>query len=82
MENHSLISGNPDAKGEARGVDGVVTPEHGKTPAVTEIAILAESELPETAPAGTRTACLSQCHVHSVAVCLLCAPQAGNKGLI
>jgi hypothetical protein len=56
MENHSHISGNPDARGEARGTDEVVTPEHGKTPAVTEIAILTDSELPETAPAGMRTA--------------------------
>jgi hypothetical protein len=75
MENYCHISGNPDAKGEARGVDEVATPEHGKTPAVTEIAILTESELPETAPAGTRT-----CQIHSEAMCLLCASLTGNKG--
>jgi hypothetical protein len=56
MENCSHISGNPDAKGDARCDDEVVTPEHEKTPAVTEIAVRTESELPQAAPAGTRTA--------------------------
>jgi hypothetical protein len=78
MENYSHISGNADAKGEARGDDEVVTPEHGKTPVVTEIVARKESELPQTTPAGTRM----QCRVHSVAKYLLCASQTRSKGLI
>lgn len=56
MENYSHVSGNADAKGDARSDDDTVTPEHGKTPAVTEISVRADSELPQTAPAGMRTA--------------------------
>jgi hypothetical protein len=56
MENYSYISGNADAKGEARSDDETVTPEHGKTPAVTEISVCTESELPQTATAGMRIA--------------------------
>jgi hypothetical protein len=66
MENYSRISGNADAKGEARGDDEVVTPEHGKTPVVTEIVARTESELPQTAPSGTRTASVF-CNVVSTA---------------
>jgi hypothetical protein len=56
MENYSHISGNADAKEEARSDDETVTPEHGKTPAVTEISARTELELPQAAPAGMRTA--------------------------
>lgn len=56
MENYSHVSGNADAKGEARSDDDTVRPEHGKTPIVTEISVRTDSELPQTAPAGMRTA--------------------------
>lgn len=52
MENYCHISENADANGEARSDDETVTPEHGKTPAVTEISIRTDSELPHTAPTG------------------------------
>jgi hypothetical protein len=49
-----LVSGDPDAKAEARFDDDAATSEHGKSPAVTEVAVrVADPGVPHTTSAGS-----------------------------
>jgi hypothetical protein len=53
-EKYFLVSGDPDNKAEGRSDDDIATSEHGKTPAVTDIAVrVADPGVPQTTSAGS-----------------------------